>query len=245
MNTHHLEVQNLSFTYPEAKTAAFEEASFHLERWDILGILGPNGGGKTTLLKVLAVIYSPSKGHVLYQGQPYHGPFQNKKRPSFIYLPQKDPRETLLPFTLKEWLKATTFPRKKLSTTEIHHALEKVALAKSLDTLVSTLSGGESQRLQLARVYLSPGELVLMDEPSRGLDTEGREHLLLIIKELREENRVSIILVDHHINQLLKHCDRILCLNQSFHWHDVRGGINQEILEKTYGCEFEKGLTPQ
>ena len=77
-----------------------------------------------------------------------------------------------------------------------------------------------------------------MDEPSKALDAAGQDQLIFIIKELRKKN-LGIVIVDHNIQQVLKYCDRILCLNQSFHWHDTHQAINRRILSRPYRCEFE------
>ncbi len=236
MNSNLIEAQNLSFAYPQAEKAALTEISFHIKEGDILGIIGPNGGGKSTLLKILAGLYNPTQGQLFYRGHSYT---QSSKRPKITYLPQKDPREMLLPFTIKEWLETSCFPNPVPSLNAIHLVLQKVALLKSPKTLISQLSGGEYQRLLLAKAWLSQSDLILMDEPTKGLDGQGQDRLLLLLKELREEKKLGIILVDHNIQQVLKHCDRILCLNKSFHWHNIRAEMSQEVLEKTYHCEFE------
>ena len=236
MKTFLIETQKLGFCYPSSSTTILEGIDLHLEKGDILGIIGPNGGGKSTLLKILAGLYAPTKGRLLYRGEDY------KKICSYspiTYLPQQSPHEILLPITLEEWLKIACLPVSIPSLKQIHQALEKVVLSKKPQTLVSQLSGGEYQRLLLAKAWLSQGEIILMDEPTKGLDGNGQDCLLLLIKELRKEKQVGIILIDHNIQQVLKHCDRILCLNKSFHWHDTRQAINNEILEKTYHCEFE------
>ena len=236
MKTFLIEAQNLSFCYPSSSTIILEGIDLHLKKGDILGIIGPNGGGKSTLLKILAGLYTPTQGRLLYRGKDYK---KSHLHSQITYLPQKGPHEILLPITLEEWLKIACLPATMPSLKQIHQALEKVVLSKNPQTLVSQLSGGEYQRLCLAKVWLSQGEIILMDEPTKGLDGNGQDCLLLLIKELRKEKQVGIILVDHNIQQVLKHCDRILCLNKSFHWHDACQAINNEILEKTYHCEFE------
>ncbi len=231
-----IEAQKLSFCYPSSSTKTLEGIDLHLEKGNILGIIGPNGGGKSTLLKILAGLYTPTQGRLLYEGKNYK---ELRLRYQITYFPQKDPHEILLPITLEEWLKIACLPKSMPSLKQINKIFEKVVLTKHPQTLVSQLSGGEYQRLLLAKAWLSQSKLILMDEPTKGLDGNGQDCLLLLIKELRKEKQVGIILVDHNIQQVLKHCDRILCLNKSFHWHDTRQAINNEILEKTYHCEFE------
>ncbi len=236
MKTFLVEVQSLSFHYPSSQTPILEGINFRLQKGDILGVIGPNGGGKSTLLKILAGLYAPTRGQLLYRGE---SDKESNLQSKVTYLPQQDPGQILLPLTLEEWLKIACLPTFVPSRKHIHQALDKVALTKGPQTLLSQLSGGEYQRLLLAKAWLSPSEIILMDEPTKGLDGNGQDCLLLLIKELRKEKQVGIILVDHNIQQVLKHCDRILCLNRSFHWHDTRQAINSKVLEKTYHCEFE------
>ena len=232
-----IEAHNLDFAYPNSQQLILQDISFHLEQGKILGIIGPNGGGKTTLLKILAGLYRPSAGEIRYYGKK-----NCHQKPSITYLPQRDPGQVLLPLTLEEWIDASTFPRPSPKKEDMKRALERTGLEKALNSLVRELSEGEYQKLLLAKAWLSHDQLILMDEPTKGLDTQGQKHLFSLIKGLCSEKNAGILLVDHNISQVLKHCHRLLCLNRSFHWHDVGENINQDILSKTYACELSSTL---
>ena len=152
------------------------------------------------------------------------------------YLPQKDIAQAGLPLTVTELLFAPPFKGKKEDVTS---ALKQVDMLHKESELVSELSGGEYQRVLLAKVVLNKPQLVVLDEPTKGLDGKGQDQLLSLIQKIKKDQNMSILMVDHNIQQVLKHCDRLLCLNRSFHWHDTKELVNKEILESTYHCEFE------
>ncbi len=235
MNT--IRVKDLSFSYPakefenlaDSDREILHKITFEVSRGEILGILGPNGGGKSTLLKLLAGLLKPTSGTIEYP----HTDHQE----GIIYIPQKDLRNLSYPITIFEYLESSRLPQDKVSKAQCLEAIERVELKRPIDQQMSGLSGGEYQRVLLAKAYLQKSKLILMDEPTKGLDGIGQDKLLELLGEFKKE--AAVILVDHNIAQVLKHCDRLLCLNKSFHWHDHRSQLNKDILEHTYHCEFE------
>lgn len=235
-----VQVRELSFSYPKA---AFQKAdqesenfqlildriTFEVSKGEILGILGPNGGGKSTLLKILAGLLKPTSGSLTYH-------LEDKNR-GIIYIPQKDQRNLSYPITILEFLESARLPGSKIPKSECIHALERVELKRPVNQPMSGLSGGEFQRVLLAKAFLQKSQLILMDEPTKGLDGIGQDKLLELLGEFKKN--AAVILVDHNIAQVLKHCDRLLCLNKSFHWHDHKSQLKKNILEDTYHCEFE------
>ena len=233
-----IEVKDLSFSYPEAQFNKNPDSSnreilhkitFNVDRGEILGILGPNGGGKSTLLKLLAGLLSPTTGMINFN--------TTQEREGLIYIPQKDLRNLSYPITIFEYLESSRLPKELIKKAQCLEALEKVDLKRPINQPMSELSGGEFQRVLLAKAYLQKSEIILMDEPTKGLDGTGQDKLLELLSEFKKD--AAVILVDHNIAQVLKHCDRLLCLNKSFHWHDHRSQLKKDILENTYHCEFE------
>ncbi|MCP4912081.1 MAG: metal ABC transporter ATP-binding protein [Oligoflexia bacterium] len=222
-------IKNLSFSYHE-NMEVLKNLNLSIKEGEILGVLGPNGGGKSTLLKIIVGLISSYQGKVLYKGS------LEKKNISMAYLPQKDSGHSSLPITVKELLRVPPF---KASAEQISEALNQVDMLDKADRLVSELSGGEYQRVLLAKAVLNKPELIVLDEPTKGLDGKGQDQLLSLINKIKNDQKMAILMVDHNIQQVLKHCDRLLCLNKSFHWHDTKELVNKEILEHTYHCEFE------
>lgn len=232
-----IRVEELSFSYPrgdfedslQEDREILHKITFEVSRGEILGILGPNGGGKSTLLKLLAGLLSPSSGKIEYP--------TSKSNEGIIYIPQKDSRNMSYPITIHEYLESSRLPKEKVSKSECLEALAKVDLKRPIDQQISGLSGGEFQRVLLAKAFLQKSQVILMDEPTKGLDGIGQDKLLELLGEFKKN--AAVILVDHNIAQVLKHCDRLLCLNKNFHWHDHRSQLNKNVLEHTYHCEFE------
>ena len=220
-----LEINQIHFKYQ--KELILKDISFNLKKGDLLGIIGPNGGGKSTLLKLIAGILNPTQGNI------------NRPSKGMAYIPQKDQLVQQIPMTIEDFLKLSRLPMDLCQRREIEEALSKVDLKKPLETDLSELSGGEYQRVLLAKAYLAKVQLIIMDEPTKGLDGKGQDKLLELLKELTQVQNAGVVLVDHNIGQVLKHCDRILCLNKSFHWHDTANMVDSKVLEATYQCEFE------
>lgn len=227
-----LAVEHLTFSYTKG-LEVLKDLNFKVHESEILGILGPNGGGKSTLLKLLAGLLTPDTGGIKF-GQ--EG--RNIKTP-LIYIPQKEQNNNTYPLTIGELLAGARLPKEIIKKAESLAALEQMGLSLDLNRRVSSLSGGEYQRVLLAKAILFDAKIILMDEPTKGLDGVGQDKLLELIQNLKKTRQASIILVDHNISQVLKHCDRLLCLNKTYHWHDHKDHINKGILEDTYHCEFE------
>ncbi|MBY0416134.1 MAG: ATP-binding cassette domain-containing protein, partial [Bdellovibrionales bacterium] len=103
----------------------------------------------------------------------------------------------------------------------------------------SKLSGGEKQRVLIARAMIQKPKLLLLDEPTKGLDSNGQDQLLALIETIKKRDNTAVMIVDHNINQIIKSCQNILCLNRHSHWHDHRDFLTKNILEDIYHCEFE------
>jgi zinc transport system ATP-binding protein len=232
-----IKVNQLSYSYPLSDFQKGQDSlreilhgiTFEVSEGEILGILGPNGGGKSTLLKLLAGLLTPTSGLIEFSSQ--------SMKKGIIYIPQKDQRNLSYPKTIREFLESARLPLEKVNLEECMEALEKVDLQRPIDQPLYGLSGGEYQRVLLAKAYIQKSRIILMDEPTKGLDGIGQDKLLELLSELKR--KAAIILVDHNIAQVLKHCDRLLCLNKNYHWHDHRSQINKDILQHTYHCEFE------
>lgn len=230
-----LSVEGLSFTYKGTHAQqVLKGVSFELSQGEILGILGPNGGGKSTLLRIITGLLKGHRGSIkFYQDQ------KEIERPSMTYIPQKETLNQSYPMTVLEFLKGARLPKSSVTDEEVSTALEKVSFKKGTQQILTTLSGGEFQRVLLAKAYLNKSSLVLMDEPTKGLDGVGQDRLLEVIHDFKTQNNAGIILVEHNIAQVLKHSDRLLCLNRTFHWHDHKDLLKKDVLESTYHCEFE------
>lgn len=205
--------------------------SFNLDSAQSLGIIGPNGGGKSTLLKIIAGLTNPCEGKVVREGIK-----------TISYLPQESSLNTLLPLSVYDILDFSLMKSKldkKTKEEKILEAIKKVELSDYSKSPYSSLSGGQKQRVFLAKLFLEAPDLLILDEPTKGLDGQGQDILLKTIEELKKKHNTIVIIVDHNINQIIKHCDKVLCLNKTTHWHDKKELLNPKIIEHIYHCELE------
>lgn len=236
MNNVILSVHGLSFSYSNDGEWILKNLTFDLKAGSMLGIMGPNGGGKSTLLSLLMGEYKANQGEIYFDGEILKG----KEHLKYIsYLEQVDQGGGFFPLTVDDVLSFAQFknPQYKKNLDEICHKLELTSLTRSL---YRELSGGQKQRTLLARAFLENPTLLILDEPTKGLDAKGQDQLLSLIRSwsLQSDKR-SAIIVDHNISHLLAHCDRIMCLNRHAHWHDSKDKFNTDILNDVYHCEYE------
>ncbi|WWO97816.1 MAG: zinc ABC transporter ATP-binding protein ZnuC [Candidatus Dasytiphilus stammeri] len=174
------------------------DISFHLQSGQILTLIGPNGAGKTTLIRVLLRIIKPSSGSIVISPLLRIG-----------YVPQKLNR-IRLPMTVKRFMQL----KLGVESTEIITALRYVQADNLIHYPIQTLSGGETQRVLIARALLNKPQLLVLDEPTRGVDINGQIALYELINQLRWNFNCGIIMVSHDLNLVMAKTDQVLCLNQ-------------------------------
>lgn len=224
-----LHLKNVSFHY--GQTPILQNISFDVSAKDTLGILGPNGGGKSTLMKIIAGLLTPTSGEMNFDAS-------FNETIDLSYIPQSNDLNTIFPLTVTEFLSVSLLNRNH-SNDDLMNALTLSGVAHKKDALLQELSGGERQRVLIARSILEKPKILLLDEPTKGLDGQGIDQLLKILKNLKEQQQTAIIIIDHNINEVVRFCDKILCLNKTFHWHDHSEMLTKNILEDIYHCEFE------
>lgn len=226
-----LSVRELYFRYQNDEQL-IEGLDLELHEGELLGIIGPNGGGKSTLLKLIVGQLWANRGHIHLLGQ----------RP-FAYLPQNQELNDLLPVSVKDLVELGQYgagPGEQIMTP--HQALELVNMQNKADHFVRNLSGGERQRVLIAKSLVQRPEILIMDEPSKGLDKKSMDQLFTMLKDISQKMGTGIILVDHHITHVMKVSDKLLCLGHQSHWHDKSELLNKKILEHIYDCELELAL---
>ena len=233
-----LKIEGLSFNYLPDETI-LSGITFNLDKQRSLGIIGPNGGGKSTLLKILSGLLEGASGSIFWKGEIIQSSLSKVARIS--YVPQKDAVNTSLPVTVKDMVTFGALP-KKVTKDELNKILSMLGLEDIKKKLIRELSGGQLQRVLLAKAVIRRPEILLLDEPTKGLDSTGQDQLLELIEKVKKDFDCTVILVDHNINQVIKHCDQILCLNRTHHWHDKKEMFNKDIMNSVYHCEFEHTL---
>ncbi len=232
-----LEIKNLSLTRGE--TEILKSIDLKLKKGDFLGIIGPNGGGKTTLLKVILGLLNPDKGTVKVLGQ---GPKEARGKVS--YVPQYTNFDSKFPIDVWNVVlmgRVGNLGLKPFFSKEdkkiAREALEKVEMIDYKDRQISSLSGGEQQRVLMARALTTRPEFLLLDEPTASVDERIKTSIYKLLKKINEEETKTMILVSHDIGFLSSYVKKVACLNRDLTYHGS-GELTHEMIEESYGCEM-------
>ncbi len=220
--------------------AILEDINLKLERADFLGLIGPNGGGKSTLLKVMLGLIKPDNGRIRIFGlEP------EAARARMGYLPQKTIFDQNFPIKVLEVVQMGRFSKTGLfrrygpaDRNAAFRALEEVGMEDRADREIGALSGGEQQRVFVARSLVSDPELLLLDEPTAGVDSSQQTEFYELLCHLNQDMGIAIVLVSHDITAISKYVGKIACLNQRLYYHGSKELTNEDI-EKAYGCPVE------
>jgi ABC-2 type transport system ATP-binding protein len=198
--------------YRGKPTPAVDGVSFAISAGETVGLLGPNGAGKTTLMKMICGVTPPSAGEIRVFGHdPVREPVAAKSRIGAMH--QSGPYDEMLSgldnlriaarFRGLTWAAAEPWARE---------VAEYLGLTDALNRLVFQLSGGQRQRLQLVRALLTLPRLLILDEPSAGLDVAGRHQVERFVRWLRREHGVTVLWTSHHIEEIERNCQRVLVI---------------------------------
>ncbi len=176
-----------------------DSVSFELYRGQITTIIGPNGAGKSTLANIVTGLLQPHSGVLERAGKLRIG-----------YLPQKVYVNTLMPLSVKRLLQLTQV----VSDDEVQHALSQTEVGYLSNRQVQTLSEGELKRVLLARTTLGKPDLIVLDEPTAGVDVAGEVKMYDLIGALRNQLRCGVLLVSHNLHLVMSKTDKVLCLNK-------------------------------
>lgn len=202
-----IEVDNVCFAYNA--DVVLKNINLQIHKGDYLAIVGPNGGGKTTLLKCILGILKPQAGTIKLFNQDL-STFKDWARVG--YVPQKVTIDQNFPSTVKEVVAMGLYGKKGLFkplTKEdwetVDKALEQVGMQKFKDRRIGDLSGGQEQRVLIARALVSSPEVIFLDEPTVGVDIETRNHFFELLKKLNEDLELTLVLITHDIDIILHH----------------------------------------
>ncbi|MGE3312324.1 MAG: metal ABC transporter ATP-binding protein [Limisphaerales bacterium] len=207
---------------------------------EFLGVIGPNGGGKTSMLRVLLGVLQPSAGRVRWT------PAADGGHPHIGYVPQRGGTDRNFPLSSREVVKQGRSGARPFFgvaarglNRRTDELLERVGLAEQADTPFVYLSGGQQRRLLLARSLMDSPTAVLLDEPTAGVDTEGQRKFCAILSELSAQG-IAIVLVSHDIPLITRYARRIACLAVTLHWHGAADALEQRTVPDAYRCELER-----
>ncbi|MFP3976906.1 MULTISPECIES: zinc ABC transporter ATP-binding protein ZnuC [Marinobacter] len=189
-------IENLTVRFDDRPVV--DRVSLALHRGDIITIIGPNGAGKTTLIKAVLGIQAATSGRIL-----------RAKGLVIGYVPQHLSLESTLPLSVERFMLLSGQPLAACVA-----ALERTGVSHLLKASVHHLSGGEQQRLLLARALVRKPDLLVLDEPAQGVDINGQAALYDLIRQLRDELNCGVIMISHDLHLVMAATDKVICLNQ-------------------------------
>lgn len=218
--------------------AVLENIDMNVYRGDFLGIIGPNGGGKSTLLKVVLGLLHPIRGRIRVLGRP-----PSEGRVKIGYVPQFTTYDKEFPISV--WDVVLMGRRSKRGMLPFYNREDKEAATRALEEVemsvhkkkhINDLSGGQRQRVFVARALCSEPEILILDEPTASVDKKLQDSIYGLLKTLNE--RITIILVTHDIGVVASYVARVACLNRRLFVNDD-GMISRGQLEEVYGCPVD------
>ncbi|MGQ9474787.1 MAG: metal ABC transporter ATP-binding protein [Actinomycetota bacterium] len=222
-----------------------EGVTFDVREGEFLGIIGPNGAGKTTLLKAILGLVTPQGGSIRVLGL---SPRELRHELHHIgYMPQQvlfDPRFPVSVYDVVMMGRACCigpfrFPS-RADREAVLRSIADVGLQGLEKRPIGELSGGQQKRAFLARALCLETSILLLDEPTAGLDQESQAWFINLLVRLKEEKGLTVVFVSHDVNVLARHADEIVCINRTMHLHGPpREILGSERLREIYRCELD------
>lgn len=229
-----LHVHGVSFSRGDARI--LEDVGFDLPRGRFLAIVGPNGGGKSTLVEMLLGLMQPRRGHLtVLGGEPGAQPMR------IGYVPQLKTFDRSFPATVGELVVSGLRGRwpgavRRVERERVARALERADVARLAERSLKRLSGGELQRVFLARALCREPDLVVLDEPATGIDVKAGHDLTATLEAYQRDQRATIVIVTHDLAAALHHASDVLVLNRTvFGFGDPGVVLRGPCLERAYG----------
>ncbi|MBE7504161.1 MAG: metal ABC transporter ATP-binding protein [Verrucomicrobiales bacterium] len=217
-----------------------EDVSLIVHAGEFLGLIGPNGGGKTTLLRIMLGLWRPTHGRVVW------APDARGHTPRLGYVPQCVAVDPNFPLCARELVRQGAdgrWPawgtRRSRVNRRAEALLEQAGLRDHAGTPFVHLSGGQQRRLLLARALMNHPSVLLLDEPTAGVDSGGVERFCAELRALAHEG-LTVLLVSHDIPLVTAHADRLACLARSLHWHGPADALDEHAIRTAYACELNR-----
>jgi iron complex transport system ATP-binding protein len=250
---HAYDLRGVQFRYGRAGKSdggwVLRDVTLQVLPGEMLGIVGPNGSGKTSLLKLLAKLASPQSGDITLFGRDLARLPQEEAAQTVAFVPQEHAQ--LFPFTVAETVLMGRFPHRRRSRWSLgfgwedqddcraaSHAMATMDIAHLSARLVTDLSGGERQRTMIARALAQKPRLLLLDEPTAFLDLQHQLDICSVLRRLRDEQGLTVVIVSHDLNLASQYCTRIVMLKEG---RVAAIGTPSEVLSvetlrEVYGC---------
>src|SRR5690625_2450977 len=217
-----IRLENISYAYDEKPV--LQDVNLNIERGMFMGLVGPNGGGKTTLIKIILGLLKPDGGNLYLLDEPIDT-FTDWNRIGFVSQKAN---------TFNKGFPATVFEvvsmgltakvgyfkfMKKKDKKQVLHAIDQVGMSEYAYQNIGNLSGGQQQRVFIARALVSEPELLILDEPTVGIDYQNVERFYELLHELNSKRNITLLLVTHDTGAMTEYATNIVCVNQTLHFH--------------------------
>ena len=242
-NSSIIDISELDFAYRDA--LVLKDVTLRVEAGTTLGLIGPNGGGKTTLIRLLLGLLEPTRGSIRFDGLP---PLQAVRRGDVIgYLPQNPATpDGRFPVSVRQVARLGLVGKtgmlrgyRRDDLNFVDELLGMVGIADLAEAPLGMLSGGQLQRVLIARALAPRPKILLLDEPTTGIDRVGQQQFLESIDQLKKRLGLTVVFVSHDLRAVSAISDRIACLNLTLHYHDVPEHIPADLVYRMFACDLE------
>jgi len=215
-------VENVSFSF--GSQPVLRDVTFRIQPGDFLAIIGPNGSGKTTLVKIILGLLRPERGTIRISGQSLD---EFTDWAAIGYVPQKATHfDPVFPASAREVV-AMALRTKRIGgragrreeETAVRHALQVVGMEEFRNRRIGRMSGGQQQRIFIARAIVNRPRILFLDEPTTGVDAETQDHFYGLLDRLVRDEGITIVLITHDIGIVDRHVTKVACLNQKLVYH--------------------------
>ncbi|MDR1561771.1 MAG: ABC transporter ATP-binding protein [Dysgonamonadaceae bacterium] len=225
-----IEIQDISAGYEN--NIVLKNVSLSVYEHDFLGIIGPNGGGKTTLIKIILSLLKPFTGKITFLG--------DRLKQNIGYMPQINHIDRKFPILVSEAISSGLMGVKNLTSQEkrdkVNTLIKQMGIEDIATFPIGTLSGGQMQRVLLARAIVNNPALLLLDEPNSYVDKRFEQYFYEHLRKIN--NNTAIVLVSHDIGSVLSNVKNIACVNGTLHYHPGTD-IDGQWLEEQYSCPLD------
>lgn len=233
-----IEVDKVSFAYKD--NLVLKEVSLNVHKGDYLGMIGPNGGGKTTLVKIMLGLLSPPKGSVRLFGQEIES-FKDWSKVG--YVPQKVINfDVNFPATVFEVVAMGRYGKRglfrsltKVDKEVVRESLRQVEMLEFKDRIIGDLSGGQQQRVFIARALAGEPEVIFLDEPMSGVDAQAQDQFYQLLKKLNRDLELTLVFISHDIEAVVNEVTEIAFVNRSLSYDDNPKKFVKGEMKKLYG----------
>ncbi|HEY4602142.1 MAG TPA: metal ABC transporter ATP-binding protein [Cerasibacillus sp.] len=236
-----IRLENIDFSYGERPI--LKNVNLEIKRGMFMGLVGPNGGGKTTLIKIILGLLKPDNGSIYLLNQPM-SEFKDWNRIGFVSQKANSFNKGF-PATVFEVVAMGLTAKigyfkffKKQHKEKVLEAIRSVGMEKYIHRNIGDLSGGQQQRVFIARALVSDPELLILDEPTVGIDYQNVDRFYKLLYELNAKNDLTLLLVTHDTGVMTEYATNVACLNRTLHFHgdsEEYTALTTEQLSKIYG----------